>query len=333
MFTALKRLFLLTVAATLIITASACAEDERIQLAEGPWQSHMFHNQIAAFILEEGYGEEVEINAGLPTPTVVEGLRDGDLHVNLEMWKDNVADYQDDLDAGYYEEVATNFDDNAQGLWIPEYIQEENPGLQSIHDLPDYAHLFEDYRVPDWDPEEDEGLIHLATADYFATQFYQDKFELDEYSDVAEAFDYQIVENDAALNESLESAVEDEEAWVGYHWEPTWPLAAFDMVLLKDDQHEYDADTGHGQLPEQPVVVCVTEGFGDDYPELYDFFSNYETSADLTMEGLEYMEEEDADADEAAINWLDNNRDLWTDWIDDDDVVTNVEAALDAALE
>ncbi len=326
-----KRLLLIAVAAVLVVTASACAEDERIQFAEGPWQSHMFHNQIAKFIVEEGYGEEVEINEALATPTVVQGLRDGDLDVNLEMWKDNVADYYDDLDEGYYEEIATNFDDNSQGLFIPEYLQERHEDLQSIHDLPDYAHLFEDYRIPDWDPEEDPGLIVLATSDYFATQFYENKFELEEYSDVAEAFDYQIVDNTAALNESLEDAYVNEEPWVGYHWEPTWPLATFDMVLLEDDEHEYDPETGHGQLPRQPVTVTVTAGFDEDYPELYDFFSNYETSAELTMDGLEYMAE-DKDADEAALEWLDMHRDLWTEWVPED-VAEDVETALDAELE
>ncbi len=336
MNTILKRLSMVLTAIALTFAIAACGElddDPEINtiiFAESDWESHQLHNNIAGFIIEHGYGLDY-LTAYGSSPAVIQALRDGDMHVNMEMWSDNVATYEEDIEAGYYHELAVNFDDNYQGLWIPRYLQEENPGLVSVHDLPDYKHLFENPDVPGWDPDEDPGHIYLGSPEFLATDFYETKFtENEDYSAIDENFVWTPVST-AVLNTTLSEAYANEEPWVGYHWTPTAVMAEHDMVLLEDDA-EYDFDTGAGNLPPTNVTVCATDKLLDARPEVVEFLRNYETDAEITGTGLIFMEEHDGDAYMAALEWLVEYEDLWTDWVPEA-VADDVIAARDAALE
>ncbi len=333
MRTWIKRVWLLVTAAVLIVTLGACngmGDDSTIDLAQGDWASHEFHNQIVAFILEEGYDKTVDITTA-DTPVVTQSLINGDLDVNVEMWSDNVATYDEDLEDGHYHEISVNFDDNAQGFYIPAYLQEDYPGLQTIQDLPDYKHLFEHPEISGWDPDEDKAIIYGGPSGFAATGFLQNKFENEEdYGELIEHFDFWPLESTATLNTTLTDAYESEEPWVGYNWEPTWIMGLYDMVLLEDEL-EYSRDTheeGVGNLPSQEVTVVVTDGFEERHPDVHAFLSHYETSSELTSEGLAYMQENDVDADEAAQWFLDEYEDLWTDWVPED-VEEDILSALD----
>lgn len=335
----LNRSLLIFTVFALILTMAACAggngegngndngeELDTLIFAESDWESHQVHNQIAGFIVEHGYGLDFATAYG-STPAVVQALRDGDMHVNMEMWSDNVSSYEEDLENEEYHELSVNFDDNYQGIWIPEYLQEEHPDLQSIHDLPDYKHLFENPDEPNWDPEEDKGLLYLGSSEFAATDFYNTKFEEnDDYSEIAENFIFEPVST-SVLNTELNKAYEDEEPWVGYHWTPTAIMAELDMVLLEDDA-EYDNETGDGMLPPTDVTVIATDSLMDAHPEIVEFLENYETDADITGDALIFMEENDGDPEIAAREWLREYEDLWTEWVPDD-VADDVLDALD----
>ncbi|MFW6299239.1 MAG: glycine betaine ABC transporter substrate-binding protein, partial [Bacillota bacterium] len=295
-----KKLGLVFTAFLLIITIVACGEDfgeddSVIKLAQGDWESHEVHNQIAKIIMEEGYDKDTD-TVTADTPVVTQSLKTGDLDVNVEMWSDNVETYDEDLEAGEYHEISVNFDDNAQGFYIPKYLQEENPGLKTVQDLPEYKELFPHPEVTEWDPEEDKAIIYGGPSGFAATDFLENKFENDdEYSELIEHFDFWPLESTATLNTTLTDAYEDEEPWVGYNWEPTWIMGKYEMVLLEDEK-DYSSDThkdGVGNLPPTRVTVVVTDGFEDQHPDVHEFLSNYETSSDLTSEALAYMQDND----------------------------------------
>ena len=95
-----------------------------------------------------------------------------------------------------------------------------------------------------------------------------------------------------------------------------------DLVRLDDDL-EYDLELhdthAHGNLPAGDVVVAVRDGFEDDHPELFDFFSNYSTSEEITSEILNYLQaNEDADIEDAAMWFFSEYEDLWTEWVPED---------------
>ena len=324
-----RRITLPILAITIVFTLAACGGDE-INLAEGDWESNEFHNQVAKLIIEEGYGHSVNITQA-DTPVITQSMITGDLDVNLEMWSGNIPSYEDDLAEGRYEEVSVNFDDNYQGLYIPEYLLDDYPDLTTIQALVDHKELFPDPEVNNWDAEEDKGVIYGGPSGWADTAFLQNKFENEEdYPELVEHFEFRPLESTATLNSTLMSAYQDEEPWVGYNWEPTWILGQLDLYLLEDEIDFVSADDerGRGNLPPQDVTVIITAGFRDRFPDVTDFLSHYETSSAITSEALAYMRDNDATPREAAIYFLTEYEDLWTQWVPED-VENNVKAAIE----
>ncbi|MFP4287394.1 MAG: ABC transporter substrate-binding protein [Candidatus Izemoplasmataceae bacterium] len=302
----LKKLFILTIVGLGIFSLAACNQEEEIIFGTGDWESNEFHDEVAKYIIEEGYG----INArsiSADTSILITSLKSKDIDVAMEIWSDNITSYQDDLDNNEYVRLSTNFDDNAQGLYIPKYLQEEYPDLKSIQDLPDYAHLFPH-------PEGgDKGIIYGGPQGWSATLFLEDKMEaygLDEH------FEFRSIDSNAILSATIADAFNNEEPWVGYNWEPTWVMGIYDLVLLEDTPYsESDFQEGKGAFPSVNVDVVVTNDFETRYPEIATFLSNYETTSDLTSEALGYMQNNEATAKETAIWFLKNNEELWSTWV------------------
>jgi ABC-type proline/glycine betaine transport system substrate-binding protein len=109
-------------------------------------------------------------------------------------------------------------------------------------------------------------------------------------------------------------------------------MGLYDLRLLEDSPYSAeDFAVGRGAFPTVNVNVVSRPGFTEDFPEVSTFFSNYRTSSALTNQGLGYMEENDATAEEAAIWFLQQN-DAWLQTVlsDNPGVYEKVKAALDA---
>ncbi len=325
----LKKFFLLMTALVVVLSMAACQyETNTIVIAEGDWDSNRFYNDVVKFILEEGYGEEVEITE-IGTQGMILGLSNGSIDLNVETWSENMATYQDDIEAGNYYEIGINFDDNYQGLYIPQYIKDEYPDLVSVEDLVDYKFLFPDPEVTGWDPDEDKAVVYGGPSSWSITEFFVKKFaNSDVYPDLVENFDFRPLESTATLNTTIVSAYDEEAGWVGYYWEPTDIMGLYDMYLLEDD-HTYDVDSGVGFVPTNNVTIIGRDGFGDQYPEAEAFLAKMSTSSAVVNEVLAYMVENDLETEDAAIWWLDNNEDMWSTWVTED-ARTLIRAALDS---
>lgn len=305
----MKKLMILVAAIAIAFTISACEPEQTIVIGEGDWDSNAFHDQVAKIIIEEGYGVNVDVVLA-DTAVMVSSLKAGDIDLSMELWSDNIPTYEDDIRAGEYVYLSTNFDDNTQGLYIPTYLAEEYPGLQTVQDLKDYADLFPN-------PEGgDKGIIYGGPEGWSATAMLHDKMEaygLDEY------YDFKTIDSTSTMNATLASAIANEEPWVGYNWEPTWVLGLYDLTLLEDSPYSpEDFEQGIGAFPSVDVNVVVNAEFEETYPEITEFLKNYETSSETTSEALAYMQENDVEAEAAAIWFLQENVDLWDSWVTDE---------------
>jgi glycine betaine/proline transport system substrate-binding protein len=288
---------------------SACETEEKIVLAQADWESSEFHNEVVKILIEQGYGVMVE-TVPADTAVMVASLRTSDIDLSMEVWSDNIPTYQDELDSGDLVELSVNFDDNQQGLYIPRYLADENPGLRTVQDLKDYVDLFPN-------PEGgDKGIIYGGPDGWAATAFLEMKMEaygLDEY------FVFKKIDSSATMNATLAGAYATEDPWVGYNWEPTWALGLYDLVLLEDTEYsEADFALGVGAFPTVRVTVAVDKTFEDRYPDITSFLSNYTTSSDITSAALGYMQENDLEAADAAVWFLENYESLWTSWVPTD---------------
>jgi len=135
--------------------------------------------------------------------------------------------------------------------------------------------------------------------------------------------------SDAALNASMASAYAKNESWFGYYWAPTWVLGKFDMTPIEEPAFDEAVwETNHGcAYPAVQVNVVVSSEFHEREPELVEFFTKYSTTTAQNNAALAYMQSNEASTEEAAIYFLKNYEDVWTEWVPAD-VVGKVKAAL-----
>jgi glycine betaine/proline transport system substrate-binding protein len=309
-----KKLTATVAVLTLTFSLAACAggDDDEIILSAGDWESVQIHNEIAMYIMDHGYDQAAE-QVIADTPAQVSALRNGSFQVLTEMWAANVSTYNADIAAGEYHEVSVNFIDPGQGLYIPKYLQ-DSEDIDTLQDLEDKSDLFQHPEATG-----DKGLVFGGPEGWAATDFFNTKFSNEgDYPELSENFEFYPMGSTAVLNQRLQQAYDNEEPWVGYHWAPTWPHAVMDLVFLKDDL-DYVAEDHEtravGDLPTGDVTVVVTDGFEEDYPEIFDFFSNYSTSTTITSAVINYAQGEGIENRDAAIWFLNEYEDVWTEWV------------------
>lgn len=324
-----------TLLVVLAMLATACggsggqdAKKETIIFANAGWDSIVLHNEIAQKIIEEGYGYQTDVIPG-STPSTFNGLKNGDIDVYMEVWTDNIKDYQPAVDNGDIVELSVNFDDNNQGLYVPTYlikgdpargIEPITPDLKTVKDLAQYWEVFRDQEdpskgriygsIPGW--EADIALSTKVTA-----------YGLDE------VYNYFSPGSETALSTSLVSAYDKGEPWVGYNWEPTWITGKLDLTLLEDEPYSKEKWNNDYQCayPSQRVTVAVAKDMPNQAADVVEFLRHYQTSSQITSEALAYMEEQDATAEQAAVWFLQEYEELWTTWVPAE-VATKVKAAL-----
>lgn len=316
----------LLVAAILLIAAlglPAQAEPKtNIVFADVGWDSIRFHNAVAGTIAEAVFGYTWEEISG-STPITQEALISGDIDAHMEVWTDNLANYVPDLEAGKFKELGVNFDDNAQGLYVPRYVIEGDsergieataPELKSVEDLKKYASVFPDPESPGM------GRIFGGIPGWDVTEILQKKVE---YYGLDEMYNYVLPGSDAAMSAAIVSAWDRGEPIVAYYWEPTWLLGMYDFVLL--DDAPFNADTyfeGQTAFPSVRVTVCASNAFSESNPEFCAFLEKYHTSSALTSEALAHMQETGDDYAATAKWFLAQHGELIDQWLTADQAAT-----------
>lgn len=314
-------MMLLLLSLTIVIKAdniqAATGREQPLIFADAGWDSIRIHNAIAAFIIERGYGYQTDVIMG-STPIVTKGLVLGDIDICMEVWIDNVVDiYQPGIESGEIIELAVNFDDNAQGLYVPTFlikgdqnrgIEPVVPNLRSIKDLPQYWQAFRDPDNPS------QGRIYGAPPSWAADEILRAKMET--YK-LTEYYDYFSPGTDTALNTSLVTALEQGEPWVGFYWEPTWITGKYDLTLLADEPYDLEKwEAGYAcEFPGVEVTVAVHKSMTEKAPEVIEFLKNYKTSTKVTSELLAYMQEHGADIELTTEWFFREYEELWIDWV------------------
>jgi glycine betaine/proline transport system substrate-binding protein len=276
---------------------------------------------VAGIIMEEGYGDYSMDMVSGSTPVTLMGLRQGDIDVEMEMWTSNIIEvYNEALESGDIVELGVNFDDNAQGFYVPTYVMEGDaernidpmaPGLKTVKDLADYWQVFEDEEDPS------KGRIYGAIPGWKVDEIMRTKVEtygLDEY------YNYFSPGSDTALSAVIVSSYERGEPIVAYYWEPTWIMGMLDMTLLEDEPYSEELwNNGYAcEFEAMEITIAANAEFVERNPELAEFLSKYSTSSKLTSEALAYMRENETDERAAAVWFLENNEDVWTRWVPED---------------
>ena len=322
-----------------LMTAPAAAQDaadcggyaDTVVFGDLDWDSNAFHTQVARFILENGYGCETDAIPGSTIP-ILAGVVRGDIDIAMEVWTSNLPEvWAEGLAEGKVLNLGTNFPDATEGWFVPRYLVEGEdaaaPDLKAVSDLPKYKDLFADPEEPG------KGRFYNCLTGWACEVTNTKKLNvyglLDDYTNFRPG-------SGAALAAAIESAYKREQPVVGYYWGPTALLGKLDLVQLEEPAYDKevwdtlistDEPTEATAYPSTEVVLTANAEFAEAAPAIIDFLKGYETSNDVVSKALAYMEENDAEPEDAAKWFLENNEDLWTAWVPAD-VVERVKAAL-----
>ncbi|MDD7910922.1 MULTISPECIES: ABC transporter substrate-binding protein [Pseudovibrio] len=316
-----------------------CEIDRPVVFAGLDWDSNAFHNSVAQFILENGYGCQTDSIPGSTIP-MLNGMVRGDIDVTMEVWKSVLGDALPPVEeAGKVVNLGVNFPDALQAWFIPKYLVEGEDapakGLTSVYDLPKYKEVFADPEEPGM------GRFYNCVPGWGCEVVNTKKMHAYGLTDDFVNFR---PGTGASMAAAIESSILRKKPIVFYYWGPTWVLGKVQDQLVQLEEPEFDqeifdamnAESDPTQVKaavETPLTEIYTYAnteFAESAPQIVEFLKNYETTSADISKALAYMQDTGASTDEAAVEFLKNNRDAWASWVPAD-VKERVEAALNAS--
>lgn len=300
--------------AGLVISVSAAHADcGKVTISEMNWASASIVTAVASFLMEQGYGCKVTKVPTSTVPALTSAAETGEPEILTEMWPGVATAYKDLEAAGKMITVTKVLPDGGvDGWWIPDYLAEAHPELKTLDGILAHPELvggrFNNCAT---------GLGCRVSNDNLVKAF-------DLAGHGVEVFNHGSGETLAA---SIASAYEAKQPWFGYYWAPTAVLGKYKMVAvdmgpinpeLAACNARADCPTpGKTGWPAATVLTAVTPAFAKKEPDIVELLKHVQFS-NATMGGLlAWQEEKKATADEAAVYFLTNNKDVWKDWLND----------------
>ena len=283
------------------------------------WTSAEVQNQIVSYIVNNGYGYPVDLIDG-DTVSLWQGLLNGDTHVTMEIWPAQQQWIDELEDDTVITLLGDSLDENWEGWVIPQYVKDENPGLVSVTDIPDYAELFV--------TADSRGRARFISciAGWACEQVNEEKFDSYGLRDSLYIVD---PGSGAALFADLEASYDRGDAWLGYIWGPTKPTATLDLYRLEEPEWTQECwDSGKAcAYPASAVRIAVASELVDRAPDVVEFLRAWDFKASEQVGTDIWMSDNDETPEAAAIYYLRTYRDVWTAFVPDD-VAAKVDAAL-----
>ncbi len=310
--------------------ANECGE---FTIADMNWNSASLIAHIDQFILNEGYACDAQLIPGDSVPTGTSMIEKGQPDVAPELWTNGIKEA---LDKGvaekrlrYAGKSLTN--GGEEGFWVPRYLVERYPELTTIEGVIKNAKLFEH-------PEDDEKFAFYGCPAGWTCQITSghlfDALKLEDHN-------FEMIDpgSGAALAGTIAKAYERNKAWFGYYWSPTPVLGKYEMVKVDfgsgTDIEEFRNCTTQPDcespkvtmFPAAPVHTVTTESFATSQPIAYQYFQKRGFTNEKMSELLAWMEDNQADAEEAMYHFLETSPDVWHNWVPQD-VAEKVQQAL-----
>ncbi len=334
----MKKLLLGLAASAAIFSMSSTAQAEcgTVSMADMNWPSATLMANVDAFIMEKGYGCKIELIAGATTTTFASMNEKGQPEVAGELWVNAVREpLAKAVDEGRLHSVLNGpITELGEGWWIPSYTAEKHPELKTVLDILAHPELFPAKE----DPSKGEFIgcpagwgCQLSNINLFRA------FEMEKKGWV-------LVDpgSQAGLDGSLIKANDRKKPWFGYYWAPTAIIGKYKMKLIPfgvpfAGKENWDGcivkaeqecnDPKPSAWTNSEVHTVVTESFKKRGGEALDYLSKRIYPGPIMNEMLVYMEAEQAQGGDAAIEFLKKHEGLWTQWVSPE-VAAKVKAAL-----
>ena len=309
-------------------------ERQAIKFHDPQLETIQEHNAIAMYITQHGFGYPVEQVTGT-TGTMRVALPQGDLDVNMELWRTSlrIRDwYDENVAAGKLVDLAGTVDNvpngskgqiletSMQGIYVPTYVVEQNPGLKSVLDLPNYVELFPDPGDPT------KGLVTNCAIGWNCQKVIRAKWFAYGLNDT-----FNLLEpcTRAGIDANIVGAYSAGEPVASYYWEPTKLIADLDMTLLEEPEWTPECqaaiDAAIGAEPYESTMGCafqasdvhtvVHSGLVERAPEVTEFLGKIFVGTLPLADLVAWKNDNNKEWEEAAIYYLKTNEDVWTQWV------------------
>ncbi|QBQ07057.1 glycine betaine ABC transporter substrate-binding protein [Sporosarcina pasteurii] len=267
----------------LLAFVAGCASDggekettanQKITFGVTPWTSTVPPTKIASLIIQDmGYDVE-EISAD--ATNVYIGLSRGDIDVFMDSWlpaHENLLEkYADQV-----EDTAISYDDVETGLVVPTYMEDIN----SVNDLKGKEDLFSN---------EVYGIESGANVTGIINELLE-SYELDLK---------QVNSSEGGMLAQARRLMENEDPVSFFGWRPHTMFNQYDLKVLADEQNFFETAAVH---------VITNNELKENAPDVHQFLSNWHISLDEVEEMIVKIEDENADPEAVAREWIDNNQD------------------------
>ncbi len=285
-----------------------------VTITQMAWASANVVTSVSKFLMEQGYGCDVT-TVPSSTPTALTSVAEtGTPDILTELWVNTAPAYAELVEAGKLVELSNVLSDGGvEGWWVPQYVVDAHPEAATLDGILANPALV--------------GGRFDNCPDGWGCRTVNDNMNrvADMDGKGIEVFNHGSGET---LATAIASAYADEKPWFGFYWAPTAILGKYPMVLV--DMGGYNAEThscnsskdcanpGISAYPSAAVKTAATTSFQEREPEIAALMSKVTFTNDQMNGVLAWMEDNNASAEEGAVYFLSNNKDVWADWLSDD---------------
>ncbi len=337
MAVAFSFLSFLSFSATTTTANAACS----VHIGDFDWDSANIHTAIGSFILEHGYGCDVEVTKGSTNP-ILAALIDNQIDVIFEHWTDNnVALIDPELESGNLVFLGVNTPASEQAFFVDRATSEAH-GITSVDDLkrPGIKDLFTDPENPS------KGRLTSCISGW--TCYTINLVKLKEYG-LDEMYTNFDPGSGGALDAAIMGASTKGQPIVTYYWTPTSLMGKPEVDLVRLTEPAYDKDCWDDMMvvvedikangPDVYTPSCACEykdmsltklasgKFAADNADIIDFVEAYTIpTAEVNDMLAYYVDESGGDMEATAMHYLENSSN-WESWVSSD-VASKVKEAL-----
>ncbi|WP_367106063.1 glycine betaine ABC transporter substrate-binding protein [uncultured Psychrobacter sp.] len=316
---ALSLLILSSLLLSLPASAVSPACETPIKFGSLTWESGQFTTGVLKYITESGYDCTIEEVPGAG-PALETALSQNDIQVIGEQWIGRSPIMEQAINDNKVMVIGDTLEGGAtQGWYVPQYVMDDNPGLRSYQDLPDYTELFQD-------PENPSKARFMNCPSGWACEVFNTR--LLENTGLDSLYNNAHPGTGAALDAEIASAFEQRKPLLFYYWQPTGLIAKYDFAALDFPPHEdacwQDLLRADGTsdcvsgFPVSPLAIAVSTPFVENNPTIAEVFEKVQFTPEQLNGAILEMSENKRSGDEQALVFLRENPEVWQDWLSEE---------------
>jgi glycine betaine/proline transport system substrate-binding protein len=306
-----------------LLSFKSIASNCEFQMADMNWPSATLMANVDKFILEEGYDCKIELVPGATTATFITMNEKGKPHVAPELWTNAIAGLlHKALEEGrLFSAIKGPITELGEGWWITPQTLKNYPEFKTVLDILERPDLFPAKE------DKSKGAFIGCPAGWgcqLANQSLFIAFEMEKKG-------WMLVDpgSQAGLDGSMSKAAERGDNWFGYYWSPTSLIGKYNMKLMDfgvpfAGSKNWDDCIAKG--PEEciepkpsawteSIVQTVVTSEIKEMTEVMNYFGKRIFPGSIMNSMLVYMEENQAQGADGAIEFLEKHLEIWINWI------------------